>query len=142
MSAAKDRLRRLATVVRVAELRETVARGEVAAAAAEVHGARTAQADREAVLAASTFDATAVDRSVATLSWRAAAVRQAEQEVERAGAARLTALARQVDAARSATLLRRLSDKLLAEETARRIAAEQRTVDDSTGARHLRERAR
>lgn len=137
-----SRLRRLTTVVRVAELRETVARGQVAAANAEVARARTAQDDREAVLAGSTFDAGAVSHSVATLGWRAAAVRAAEQEVERAGAARLTALAGQVDAARHATLLRRLSDRLLAEETARRIAAEQRTVDDSTGARHLREQAR
>lgn len=137
-----SRLRRLATVVRVAELRETVARGRVAAAAAEVTAARAVESDRTAVLAGSTFDAAAVSQSVATLTWRAAAVRRAEQDVERAAGARLTALADQVDAARHATLLRRLSDRLLAEEAARRIAAEQRTVDDSTGARHLRERQR
>jgi hypothetical protein len=137
-----SRLSRLATVVRVAELRETVARGQVAAATAEVTAARTEQADREAVLAGSAFDGSDVSRSVAVLGWRAAAVRAAEQEVERAGAARLTALAGRVDAARHATLLRRLSDRLLAEETARRISAEQKTVDDSTGARHLREQAR
>lgn len=135
-----SRLRQLTTVVRVAELRETVARSKVAAASAAVATARTVRCERLETLAGTRLDGADVASSARLLQWRAEAVRTAEQDVEAAAAFRLTAVADRVGAARHAKLLRRLNDRLLAEENSRWLVAEQRTADDSTAARHLRGR--
>ena len=133
-----SRRARLATVVRVAELRETVARGEVVRAAAEAARTRGEEQARRDSLAAGRLDGTDLQRSAAVLGWRAGAVRLAATEAERAAAVHADAVAVCVDASRRTALLTSLAERLRAEHAAALLAADQRTADDSTAARHLR----
>ena len=133
-----SRRSRLATVVRVAELRESIARGAVAGAGAETLRAVQQEQDRRAALAGSTLDGNDLHASAARLSWRADAVQVAASDVARARGAHAEALAALTEAARRAALLVQLSDRLRAEDELARLQADQRTADDSTVARHVR----
>ena len=114
-----SRRSRLATVVRVADLRETIARGQVAVAgAATARALQDEQARREA-LAAARLDGSALHASAALLAWRAEAVALAGTEVARARAARAEAVVALTEAARRASLFTTLADRLRAEEEAR-----------------------
>ncbi len=139
-----SRRSRLATVVRVADLRETIARGEVAAAgAATARAVQDEQARRDA-LAAGRPDGTAPRTAAALhtgaelLARRAEAVALAGLEVARTRAARADAVAALTEAARRASLFATLADRLRQEDEVARLQADQRAADDSTVARHVR----
>lgn len=133
-----SRRSRLATVVRVADLRESVARGQVAAAGAATARALQEEQARRDGLAASAVDGRDLHASVARLAWRADAVALAGAEVARARADRAAAVVALTEAARRASLFSTLADRLRAEDEVRRLQADQRTADDSTVARHVR----
>lgn len=135
-----SRRSRLATVVRVADLRESVARGAVASAGGALAQAVQNEQDRRDELAAATLDGRELHACAARLSRRAAAVTGAGVEVVRTRATRAEAVVALTEAARRATLLTQLSDRLRAEDEVRRLQADQRTADDSTVARHVRAR--
>ena len=133
-----SRRSRLATVVRVADLRETIARGEVAAAGAAIARALQDEQARRDALATARLDGTALHASAALLSWRAEAVTLAGTEVARTRAARAEAVVALTEAARRASLFATLADRLREEDEVTRLQADQRAADDSTVARHVR----
>ena len=138
-----SRRSRLATVVRVADLRESVARGAVAAAGVATARAVQEERERRDALAVSSLAGLVshdgdVRGAVARLAWRADAVALAGDEVVRARAVRAQAVAALTEAARRASLFTTLADRLRAEDELRRLQADQRTADDSTVARHVR----
>lgn len=137
-----SRTRRLGTVVRVADLRVGVARGQAAAAAARTVAARTEEQHRTAVLAAGAPVGLDLSAVAQLLALRAAAVRGAGEAVATADRDRAGAVEAHVAASRRARLLTQLADRLRAEDELRRIADDQRTSDDSTSARHSRKALR
>ncbi len=131
----------LATVLRVAELREATARGTVAAAAGLAADARREHRGRVERLAAAAPAGLDLAGTAAVLGWRAAAVTEAATAVEQADALRAHAAAAHTDAARRARLLAGVVEQHRVQQEALRVTAEQRTADDSSTARHLRRRA-
>lgn len=126
----------IATLVRVAELQEAVARGQAAQALA---AARTAQEEhahaqaelQDAGLAGGT--PAALETSTRTRLWRADAVAQAQARVTDANGAREAALAQWTETRRRQRLLDSLAARKREEHRAGVERSEQRLADELAG---------
>lgn len=130
--------RRLATVLRVAALQETLARAEAGRAGAAVHEAVALVGEREAALAATRLVAgtpAQLQQRLAVQGLRARAVGAAQAGVDEAEAARRSALEGWSRTRARHRLLEELDARVRAEEQAAEIAAAQKLADDLSGAR-------
>ena len=124
----------LATVLKVAELRERVARGAASAAVAaeqRAHAAQTRAREHLAALPAHADLRVAAARS----ALRAGGVLEAQRASEVAAVQTTAAVAAYVDSARRTGLLAELVARKAAERELHVIAAEQRLADDLAGLR-------
>lgn len=130
--------RRLTTVLRVAALQETVARGAVGAAQAVVREAERDCADARDRLAATALTGGSVPELLAsgsTVAGRAAVVLATDRAVDEAATARDEALARWVELRRRQRLLEELHARQRADDEAARERAAQRLADDLSAGR-------
>lgn len=130
--------RRLTTVLRVAALQETVARGAVGAAQAVVREAERARADARDRLAAAALTGGSVRELLAsgsTVAGRAAVVLATDRAVGEATTARDEALAQWVELRRRQRLLEELHARQRADDEAARERAAQRLADDLSAGR-------
>lgn len=135
--------RRLATVLRVAALQETLARAEAGRAGVAVHQAGLLEQQRRASLAASSLSVgtpAALQQSLALSALRAQAVSVAEAGVAEAEAGCAAALDGWTRARARARLLVELDTRLRAAEQAEEIAAAQKLADDLSSGRRGEDR--
>ena len=133
-----SRRSRIATVVRVAEIRETAARARVGLATRDRDAAQRALGQRQAELAQTSLSGgTAADllRSVQIQGLRADATVAAAATVETAEASRGSALGAWTDLANRARLLRDLESRQKAAVVAADEAATQKLLDDLAASR-------
>ena len=135
--------RRLATVLRVAALQETLARAEAGRAGVVVHEASLVEQQRRAALAGSALPGgspSALQQALALSALRAQAVGTAQTAVAEAEAARADALDGWTRARARARLLEELDDRLRRQEQADEIAAAQKVADDLSSGRRGEDR--
>ena len=133
-----SRRSRIATVVRVAEIRETAARAQVAAATRDRDLAQRALSQRQAELAQTSLSGgTAVDllRSVQIQGLRADATVAAAVTADTAQTTRDTSVRAWADLANRARLLRDLETRQKAAQVAAADAATQKLLDDLAASR-------
>ena len=133
-----SRRSRIATVVRVAEIRETAARAQVAAATRDRDEARRALGQRQADLAQTSLTggtATEMLRSVQVQGLRADATVAAALTADTAETSRSTALTTWSDLANRARLLRDLETRQKAARVAAADASTQKLLDDLAASR-------
>ena len=130
--------RRLTTVLRVAGLQQTVARGAVGAAQAAVRAAEREHTDARVRLEATALTGGSVADLLASgtvVAARAASVLATERAVTDAETARDEALARWTELRRRQRLLEELHARQRAEDDAARERAAQRLADDLSAGR-------
>ena len=124
----------LATVLKVAELRERVARGAVTLAVATEQRACAAEHRAEQHLAALPDEAD-LRLAAARAGLRAGALLDAQRATAQAGDLTSASVAAYVESARRTSLLTQLAARKAAEREQAVLAAEQRLADDLAGLR-------
>ena len=135
--------RRLATVLRVAALQETLARAQAGRAGVAVHEAGLLVQQRRDALAGSAVSGgtpAALQQALSLSALRAQAVTAAQEGEAQAEAARAGALDGWTRARARARLLEELDDRLRQQEQADEIAAAQKLADDLSSGRRREHR--
>jgi len=133
--------KRMKTLVRVAELKETVARAQAGQALAAARAASSRYDDRLADLQGAGVDGgsrEALTSSVTRQLLRADAASQAGQELDAARAAQLAALGRWTDARQRHRLFTELAERAREEELTLRERGEQALADELAASRARR----